>query len=271
MNQQLYNQFVDAASLMVVGQKFEEAMDEKAYEWGDCNAVIAEAEEKVSRAHKAYGKLTGFGVFLSIFGFGNALLFLISTVSLMLEFFFEGQGVPPIEFIIVELGFGVVVVVFFIVGIMGLCFKGIARIKRKKYKKKVTREFQETKARMDMRIDEIKNRIDTLKNHLREYYQKNEHLISFLPSRYRNPEAIEFMMEAIENLRADNLTDVINLYEQELHYLEQERILSDSVEMQRRHNESMLYAMETINRNQERINSNLQFVQAMQFIDMLDD
>lgn len=270
MNQQLYNQFVDAASMMVVAQKFDVAIQKKMDEWSNYGILISDAKKKADRAHKSYGKWTGWGVFFTIFGFVNSFLILLSGGATTLEFIVAGRGFTESD-MLGMIGVGLIIIGLFIMGIIGLCLIGTARRKRKKFKKKAMQEFQDVEARIEPLMDEVEKQIDRLKDRLRQYAEENDHLIRFLPSSYRNPQAIGFMMKAVENLRADNLTDVINLYEQELHYLEQERILSNSAEMQRLHNESMLYAMDSINRNQERINSNLQFMQAMQFINMLDD
>lgn len=281
MNQQLYNQFIDAASMMVVAQKFDVAIQKKRDEQDNYRILISNAKKKADLAHKSYGKRTGWGVFFTIFGFVNSFVLLLTSGMIVLSYIATKIGIVTEKDIGTELAsgyllgmlgyYGIFIIGFSIIGIIGCCLISTARRKRKKFKKKAIQVFQDVEAQMKPHMDEIEKEINHLKDRLRQYAEENDHLIRFLPSSYRNPQAIAFMMKAVENLRADNLTDVINLYEQELHYLEQERILSNSAEMQRLYNESMLYAMDSINQNQKRINSNLQFIQAMQFINMLDD
>ncbi len=246
MNNQLHNQLLDAASLMVFAQKIDAAIQSRTERWNDYAFSIADAKAEVDNAHKLYGKRTGWGVFLTIFGFVNFLSTLRFSIS----------------------------IVFLLLGILGIYFIVSARAKRKIYKNKAMKEYQRVEAEITPLMDEIEKNIDELRNTLRRYANENDYLINFLPSCYRNPDAIGFMLRAVENYRANTLTDVINLYEQELHYREQERImnnLNSAIQEQNRQNENILYAMDSISRNQERMNSNLQFVQAMQFINMLDD
>ena len=267
MNEQLYNQFLDAASVMIGVQKFDEAINTKTDEWSDKCGELLDAQDRAKSANKSYGKWTGWGVFFMIFGFVNALLYSAAVVIAVFGAILEGTSFYLVEIIPLML----VVGFLFFVGFLGMCLFVAARIKRKKRVKKAKKECAVAEVEIQAQIDKIEEEIEYIKGHLREFADENEHLIQFLPSSYRNPHAIGFMLKAIENLRANTLTDVINLYEQELHFLEQRSILQNNAEMQRIHNENMLYAMETINRNQERMNSNLQFIQAMQIINMLDD
>ena len=113
--------------------------------------------------------------------------------------------------------------------------------------------------------------VEIIKDGLRKFGEENEYLMEFLPVKYRWPDAIYFMLQAVENLRADSLKEVINLYEQELHLLEQERILNNNALMQQRYNESLQQMMQVIDANQQQINSNLKFVQTLQFLNLFDD
>ncbi len=267
MNQQLYNQLVDAASVMVGVQEFDEAITRKTDEWARMGGVLFDTKDKVKEAHKSYGKWTGWGIFFLIFGLGNALLFLISIIFVAAEYIIDGD-----YFDISEMSpFIVLMIIFGLIAFGGICLIISASAKRKHYVKKVTKEVSIAEVELQQEIDKIENDIEKLREGLQKFADENRHFLDFLPSNYRNPQAIGFMLRAIENLRADTLTDVINLYEQELHFMEQRRILEDTAEMQRIHNENMKYAMESINRNQERTNANLNVIQAMQFISMLSD
>lgn len=267
MNQQLYNQLVDAASVMVGAQEFDEAITRKTDEWARMGRVLFDTKDKVNEARKSYGKWQGWGTFFIIFGLGNTLLFAIAIITTTVEFIMSGRTIVVAEVIAVV----VIMVILLVMAFFGICLIIAAKAKRRRRVKKVTKEVAIAEVEIQKDIDKIEDDIDKLRDGLQKFADANRHFLDFLPSNYRNPQAIGFMLRAIENLRADTLTDVINLYEQELHFMEQRRILEDTAEMQRIHNENMMYAVESINRNQDRINSNLNFIQAMQFISMLDD
>ena len=159
---------------------------------------------------------------------------------------------------------------------VGLVFAGIllvrsASAKREEKVKEATEECKATQAEAQTKINRLADEIDNLEMRKKQYITDSQSRLSFLPADYCNPHAIGFMLKALENMRADNLKELVNLYEQELHFLKQERILSNNAEMQRIYNENMLYAMESINRNQEQMKASLQFIEIMQFISMLDD
>lgn len=281
MNQQLYDQLLDVASVIVGVQKFDEAIEAKKDKWGDLCVEFYEPEEKVKNSHKTYGKWTGWGVFMMIFGFVNALITVFAVVMTAIEFLAEGETADVevlmsivaeklIPFIMEELvPFVVVIAVLIFMGFFGIFLFSAARINRKKYKKKAIKECEKIQASVQKKIDEVEDEIEQLQKKLQQFVDENQHRVQFLPSSYRNPQAVGFMLKAVENLRADNLTDLINLYEQELHFLEQERILNDQAEMQRIHNQNMGYALDAIQRNQDRINSNIQFGNAMHVLDIL--
>lgn len=249
MNQQLYDQFLGAATFIMGVQKFDEAMTEKRELIAVWENEISKAEQKAKRSHRAYGARTGWGVALMIMGFVNAVIY---GLVAMIESFWAGVAV---FFIFAALGF------------LGIFLFASARVKRKKLRNAAFKEFEDSKSMAKDAIDFANEDHEQLRIKLLEYVEQNEGLIQFLPSNYRNPQAVGFMLKAIENLRANTITEVINLYELELHHLEQERILNNNAEIMRYNNE----LMESLNRNQERINSNLQITQALQIFNMLID
>lgn len=251
MNQELYNQFLNAAVIMVEAQRCDKLLNE-CYDYIELNEdMIKEKKYKMDNSKSAYRKTRVWGLILMIAGPVLAL----STCG---EKGMEGIGV-----------------FFFIHSFVGVFLFMLGRIKRQKYMKQAKKDYEETKEFAEQEIKEELSKVDEIKAGLREYANKNEHLIAFLPSNYRNPNAINFMLNAIKNLRANTLTDVINLYEQELHLLEQERLLKEVVQTQQQLQEQYYYSMleiaDTIRNNQDQINSNLRTIQTLQFLNMFND
>lgn len=55
------------------------------------------------------------------------------------------------------------------------------------------------------------------------FQTSNQHVLEFLPPRYRNYLATQYMALAVANCRADSLKEAINLYEEQLHRWELEQ------------------------------------------------
>lgn len=64
---------------------------------------------------------------------------------------------------------------------------------------------------------------------LEVFQNSNRHVVEFLPAKYRNLEATQYMAYAVGNRRADSLKEVINLYELQLHRWEMERLSQQAV------------------------------------------
>ena len=257
MNQELYNQLLGAAAVMAEVKKCDEAIQKRYSQINYSEDQINDQEKIIKNAKHSYHAMTAWGVVLMIVGFGNAGILLLA----ILEVLSDPAAVPFIVF----------VVIFFILGIFGLFMRNMARVKRKKYIKKIQKGCDEAKKMYQARIKKLEEEVETIKNGLKKFGEENEYLMEFLPVKYRWPDAIYFMLQAVENLRADSLKEVINLYEQELHLLEQERILNNNALMQQRYNESLEQMMQIVDANQQQINSNLKFVQTLQILSLFDD
>lgn len=266
MNQELYNQLLGAAAVMVEAQKCDKAIQQRYSQINNLEYELKIQDEKVKDSKGSFHALTAWGVVLMILGFGNGGMFTFGILAVGLE---EGLMEILLDPTVIPLCF--FIIILFVLGIVGLSMRNIARIKRKKYIEKLKKESEENKIKIQSKIKKLEAEIEKIKDGLRKFGEENEYLLAFLPVKYRWPDAINFMLQAVENLRADSLKEVINLYEQELHLLEQERILNNNALMQQRYNESILQMAETINYNQERINSNLKFVQTLQLLDIFDD
>ncbi|MBQ5794097.1 MAG: hypothetical protein IIW17_08775, partial [Clostridia bacterium] len=90
------------------------------------------------------------------------------------------------------------------------------------------------------------------------------HYLEFLPTSYRNVMAVGFMLEAVQNLRADTLKEAINLYEQELKHM----AAMEVAELQRAQNENLMYLLEQAKSDIEANNEVLQDIRFMQFLNM---
>lgn len=60
--------------------------------------------------------------------------------------------------------------------------------------------------------------------------RKCTHIIAYFPQKYRNPQAINFILDCATDGRADSLKEALNLYEQHLYMLRQERRIQEAVD-----------------------------------------
>ena len=262
MNQELHNQFLNAASVMVVMQKFDAAIQCKSNALNALDDSLKLSREKPNTAKKLYRGLTRTGKFLTIFGS------ILIAILLPLFSFTYAASTALNE----PTGSQLLYYLFLLSTPLCMLITGIALLilahnKRNKFRNNAIKELADNEKQIASMKYAVHNDIQRFTALKEQYWNDNYRFVQFLPPRYHNPQAVSFMLQAIENLRADNLTDAINLYEQELHHLEQMRVLNNHVEMQRLYHESISYAMETIKRNQELIKSDLRFIQTIQMID----
>ena len=203
---------------------------------------------------KDYGVLKGWGIFLVCL-FGFALIPILAV----------GAEDDALVYKILTAAFSAMI------------FVGIIMISSAKKLKKASIEenveicdkiYKET---CEPNIAAANSEIQKITNSMETFMREHKNLLDFLPEKYHTIMAISFMLESVKNLRADTLKEVINLYEQELHLLEQERILQNNVRMQQLQNQRMIYAMEQIKSNQEIIESNILDIKALQIVDMFRD
>ena len=258
MNQELYNQFLNAAATLTRRDEISQNIEAKKSELEQLKARIADAEKKPQSAKGRYRGMFRWGNILTIIGFALAGLFLLVILA---NTYSQSNVLSMLPSTII----------FAVIGTVGIILNSGARKKRIVLKNKYIEECEQLKANLFSQMNEIVRTINSLEEYLNKYSEDNAHFLSFLPNPYHNLHAVGFMLQALERLRADNLTDVINLYEQELHHLEQMQVLNQTAEMQRIHNSNMLYAMEAVQRNQARINSNLTNIQMLQIMDILTD
>ena len=104
---------------------------------------------------------------------------------------------------------------------------------------------------------------------MNKFWREHCHHLTFLPEKYQTVDAVVFMLESIRNLRADTLTAVINLYEDELYKRKQQEASMQLLYIQKQQNEQLQNAIHTIEQSQDLLHSDLQSVQALQFFDLI--
>lgn len=122
---------------------------------------------------------------------------------------------------------------------------------RKAYEKAVQEDIAPT-------INQANADIEMLSATEERLWEKNQFYLEFLPIRYRTEIATSFMLSAVKNSRADTLKEAINLYENTIAQWKLEKILSDAVQMQRKHFEYMTTAAQEIAQNQQILHRDLQ-------------
>ena len=267
MNQELYDQMLNGGLVLLYREK-------RKKEILDINAAVKRKEmlleeKKNSIKINPYSERKGFGIFLSIVG---GLFFFAFLISYSIQFientlFLRIMEEAPSR-LITDLIIGISSGAVFALGL----FLAISAGKlRKKYVKQSTEEYK-LEAENHIKVTEkAMVELKKISTETEEFNAKHGHFLDFLPAKYHNIEAISFMLEAVSNLRADTLKEVINLYEEELHHRNLERIAENNMRMQQLQNERMIYAMNQINENQERINSNLRDIKTMQIFDIVNN
>jgi len=107
-------------------------------------------------------------------------------------------------------------------------------------------------------------KIKELEVEAEEIKRKYESITSILPEKYRNFYAASYILDAIINTRADTLKEAINLYEQALHNWRMEKLLENHIKMNEINAKYTSSALSEIQRNQNRIVSELRNVESLQ-------
>lgn len=259
MNQELYDQLLNGGLVALYREKRKKDILQVNDRVRASEGALA--KKKASIGDNPYSFRKGFGIFLSIAGglFFAAFLFsntfnLIKDSSWLITMIDEDPG-DFITNLILCIASGIA----FFTGV-GLIVS--AKKLRKKYVIKTKEEYKAEEEKYTDLLKKSTEELNGITAEINEFNANHGHFLDFLPEKYRSIEAIGFMLEAVYNLRADTLKEVINLYEAEL----RDRNIA---RMQQLQNERMLYAMSQINDNQERINSTLQEIKTLQFVDIM--
>ena len=259
MNQQLYDQLVEAGKVLVQREETEETIRIYADKIEEQNNTLEKARKDIKRLPKFLVGRIIFGLITIHFGgyFSAGWVAGILMFGLIVPFFNTigvdlGEGVadlPPIVMVIIIIPFLLGSLTVLAIGISLIISIPISIILRAK---KATAKYEKLKVDFEEKNKILEDEINRLKEELDAFLGENGKYIEFLPVDYQTVHAVCFMLKSVKNLRADTLKEAINLYDQELKHLE----AMAAAERQRLQNESMLYAMELLNMNMEHMNEN---------------
>ena len=243
MNKELYEQLLNAGKVMLIREQSRRELlkiNEKV------NAKKIQLEEmKKEINYNPFGGKKGWGIFLLILG-------VMGNISM-----FSSLGPINIKLCLLLCPIWSLLTIF-----SGIILMLSARKQRKKYIIKATEEYKLEVEKFTLFTNEVTKEVKRKTVEIEKFNTEYECFLDFLPKKYHSIEALGFMMEAVYNLRADTLKEAINLYEDEL-------IRKGNARMQELQYERILYAMQQINENQDRINSNLQDIKTLQFVDII--
>ena len=137
-------------------------------------------------------------------------------------------------------------------------------------KEVIAADLETSQKNYDVQKPQLLKRINSLDNMITECRNVGAPLLEFLPEKYRNIHATTFMLEALQNLRADTLKEVINLYEAELSNIKMYNQTQLEMQLQQQHMEAIQNVMQDIHTNQESIRSDLFQMKAIQFYDTIN-
>ena len=248
MNQELYDQLLNGGLVALYREKRKKDILEVNNRVRAEEVELNKKKQLIDEKPYEYSSKKGWGIFFLILCvMGNISLF--SSLGTLLE---NGK-------LVVWLLSGSWTFLLTSIGLILLVF---AKKTRKKYIIEKTAEYKAEEEKYTDLLKKSTEELNGITAEINEFNANHGHFLDFLPEKYRSIEAIGFMLEAVYNLRADTLKEVINLYEAEL----RDRNIA---RMQHLQNERMLYAVSQINDNQERINSTLQEIKTLQFVDIM--
>ena len=246
MNQPLYTDLLNAA-LVLVAQK-------------NNRTKIQELKNEIAERSQTYKLLVndkpsgpkgkkGWGIVLLIISM-FWLTYVVPVTSVGILFYLISVPIA----IVVNLCGGLLVTI-----------AGVSKSKLLKEHKEVVediREQNEDQTQADLaEIERLEADIATLQEGANE-------LLAFLPETYHNAEAACYMLLAVKDGRADTLKEAMNLYEEQLHRWNMEKLAANSARMQQIYMESMQSAMREIADHQEQIQGQLSAIAGMQAMEM---
>ena len=271
MNQQLYQQLLDAGKVLLAEQKAKNEIEQLRSQIKRNTDEIEAAKKKINQLPPRYILKMVFGICdliagipLTLGGCGFTLVALFSelTSDLLSSIF------------LAAFLFVLMVLPFLILSITGIILLISNPISKKRYTKKAIENHKRIKEQKEAENTQLTHKINQIADEAVSHWNNNVRLLDFLPEDYCNVHAVGFMLKAVKNLRADTLKEAINLYDQELKHLE----TMAAAERQRLQNEELLYTMEllnlnmeTMNANQERANRKLDDISFMQTMQIFDD
>ena len=269
MNQQLYDQLIEAGNVLVQWEETEKTIQIYSDKIEEQNNTLEKARKDIKKKPKFYVLRLVLGILATYFGgfmtIGIGIMFLISLIfalvslivipiglfSLFVGIFPDIMGsfiVAPVAPIITAIP----LLIALVIATIGICLLVVNSKSTKKHVKLATQKYEELKVDFEEKNKILEDEINRLREELDAFLAENKKHLEFLPVDYQTVHAVGFMLKAVQNLRADTLKEAINLYDQELKHLEAMAV----AERQRLQNENMIYAMQLLNRNMESMSEN---------------
>lgn len=239
MNQQLYDQLIDAGKVLIKRDEEIERCAKLRTQIATRKLAIQDVLEKKKITYK--GRLIP-GLIMTILWFLPAMVCLLGIGAS------ESFG----EWLSVFMFFGLP----FVIGLLLLVSIPISKYV---HVQKVEKEYLEIKERNEEAISLLESEILKIQEDLKEYLRQNQHKLSFIPEDYQDIQAVSFMIRVVHNLRADSLKEALNLYDLELKHQQTLAV----AEQQRAQNENLMAAIKMVNARQEQINDKQSKTNAM--------
>lgn len=258
MNQQLYDQLIEAGNVLVQWEETEKTIQIYSDKIEEQNNTLEKARKDIKKEPKftvvriIFGVLATYigGFFTVTFGFAILVGILSAIVTGTMDLRLILTALP---FLILALTpFWLVLFVFVVILVIGISLLISVPVSKKLHTKKATAKYENLKADFEEKNKILEDEINRLREELDAFLAENKKHLEFLPVDYQTVHAVGFMLKAVQNLRADTLKEAINLYDQELKHLEAMAV----AERQRLQNENMIYAMQLLNRNMESMSEN---------------
>ena len=265
MNEQLWQQLLDAGEVLVYREQVMSEIDRMYAEIEDNNNAIEVARKKTKLMPKYFIPLMILSVVILYYGIPMFIASLAMPIIGIITMEVSDVIISAISGIILS----IISLVIISIGITILVVTIVWFLMRKKRAKHKYKRIKADNEKMNSEITEV---IEKLKEDAISYLEGNIYKIEFLPVDYQTADAAGFMLQAVKNLRADSLKEAINLYAEELKHRES----MAAAERQRIQNEEMMYAMQMLNMNMENMTSSqertnrtlndINFIQTMDFL-----
>ena len=260
MNHSLYKQLLDASVIAAYCEKSKQEIEKRKKEIAANLLLKEELEQQIHEKPRGYSAKKGWGIFLIIFGAVCIIPMLVFTILLLC-------GVDPGPSMI-ECIAGIFIY-FIAVVFPGILLCIFARMSRKKHIREYTEAYNGIcKDEIEPNVEKAELEIKTIASEANEIWLNNKHILDFLPEKYHNILAIGFMLSTVENLRANTLTEAINLYENEIHHWELKNILNNTEKIQQKNNMYMQLILSETQRNQEILMDSMRDIKIMQLLDL---
>ena len=148
--------------------------------------------------------------------------------------------------------------------LLGILLLISARKKRLKHQANCIKEYEELQKTTAENVEKLNNEIEYISEKKEIFRNLHKGVIEFLPPKYHTLYAVGFMLESVQNLRADTLTDVINLYEDEIRWRKTQTAIAQQNLIRENYARQLNNIMSQIEKNQQDLHSDLQNIQIMQ-------